>query len=516
MRSAKSAEIAARFAIRRRFGRYWAHACPAPDADAVRAQLERILASPGFANADRLSRFLRFVVERTLDGEGDQLKEYRLGTEVFDRPSDYDPRLDSIVRVEARRLRSKLAEYYEGPGRADPVVIRVEKGGYAATFEAALRPTTPESTAPPRRRPPTARPGSTAAPSTAAAGRHPRRHRASAAGCRSRWPSPALLVAVLAAGSRRRATPPRPRRGSRSRCCRSTRYDTAADVVPEALADAVTDGLIAELARHPAVEVASRTSVMPFRDRRVSLSTIAPTLGVQAVVEGRVQVTGTRLWVEVRLVDARRDRKVWVDDFAGDTSNRRELERRVAAALVPGADGPLRPRRRMNGDARRSVILEATWRRRRHRPSRLSDTSVRYRRGPRHAAGQRREAVARLAGPARRRRQGRDGRPRPRRRAAVRDGRRRPRRRTRARRARKRRQEGQEEGRQEGRQEEGRQGRQGRGRPAKADKKGKKAEKKKGKKAGKKRPAAPVRTPTPYAPTPSHAPVAQLDRAPAF
>jgi len=114
-----------------------------PDADAVRAQLERILVSAGFANADRLSRFLRFVVERTLDGEGDQLKEYRLGTEVFDRPSDYDPRLDSIVRVEARRLRSKLAEYYDGTGRADPTVIRVDKGGYAASFEAA----TPESPA---------------------------------------------------------------------------------------------------------------------------------------------------------------------------------------------------------------------------------------------------------------------------------------------------------------------------------------------------------------------------------
>src|SRR5688500_14338259 len=111
-----------------------------PDAAAVRAQLERILASPGFANAGRLSRFLRFVVERTLDGEGDQLKEYRLGTEVFDRPSDYDPRLDSIVRVEARRLRSKLAEYYEGPGRADPIAIRVDKGSYTAAFER----TTPE------------------------------------------------------------------------------------------------------------------------------------------------------------------------------------------------------------------------------------------------------------------------------------------------------------------------------------------------------------------------------------
>jgi TolB-like protein len=66
----------------------------------------------------------------------------------------------------------------------------------------------------------------------------------------------------------------------------------------------------------------------------VPLSTVAATLNVQAVVEGRIQVTGSRLWVEVRLVDAKRDRKLWVDDFTGTTSDRRELERRVAAALA--------------------------------------------------------------------------------------------------------------------------------------------------------------------------------------
>ena len=290
---------------------------PPPDAAAVRAQLERILVSPGFANAGRLSRFLRFVVERTLDGEGDQLKEYRLGTEVFDRPSDYDPRLDSIVRVEARRLRSKLAEYYEGPGRGDAVAIRVDKGSYTAAFER----TTPESAAP----------GHDA--TGGAAGRivppPPRRWLPFALAVAG------LLVAVLAGWQivgRNTASA-----SSRIQVAvlPLTRYDTAAEVVPEALADAVTDGLIAELARHAAVEVTSRTSVMPFRNHRGSLATIASTLGVQAIVEGRIQVTGSRLWVEVRLVDARRDRKVWVDDFAGDTSDRRALERRVAAALVP-------------------------------------------------------------------------------------------------------------------------------------------------------------------------------------
>jgi TolB-like protein len=291
-----------------------------PPVDAVRAQLDRILASPGFVNADRLSRFLRFVVERTLAGDGDQLKEYLLGTEVFDRSADYDPRLDSIVRVEARRLRSKLQEYYAGAGQGDPIVIGVDKGSYVARFDAAPSAATPPPAADHRQ--------DTDQVEPAAAVSFPG----------SRW-APLLgalaILAVLIAGWRLVS---RDTASASSRVQVAVlplaRYDTTPEPVPEALADAVTDGLIAELARHQGVEVASRTSIMPFRERRVALSEIASALGVVAVVEGRVGVAGPKLWLEVRVVDARRNRKVWVEDFSGETANRRELEARVAAALA--------------------------------------------------------------------------------------------------------------------------------------------------------------------------------------
>ena len=78
----------------------------------VRAELDRILRSPGFAHSERMARFLRCVVERAVAGRGEEVKEYLLGVEVFDRKSDYDPRVDPIVRVEARRLRAKLEEFY--------------------------------------------------------------------------------------------------------------------------------------------------------------------------------------------------------------------------------------------------------------------------------------------------------------------------------------------------------------------------------------------------------------------
>jgi len=103
--------------------------------EAVRAQVERILARATFAQSERLSRFLRFAVEETLQGRGEQLKEYFIGVEVFDREDSYDPRTDPIVRVEAGRLRAKLGRYYETEGREDGVLISFPKGSYVPAFE---------------------------------------------------------------------------------------------------------------------------------------------------------------------------------------------------------------------------------------------------------------------------------------------------------------------------------------------------------------------------------------------
>ena len=103
----------------------------------IRQQLEKILGSAGFRNSERMRRFLRITVERTLDGASDQLKEFSLGHDVFDRGEGYDPRTDSIVRVEARRLRKKLRTYYDGEGLLDKVAIQYHPGGYVPTFSRA-------------------------------------------------------------------------------------------------------------------------------------------------------------------------------------------------------------------------------------------------------------------------------------------------------------------------------------------------------------------------------------------
>jgi len=95
---------------------------PRVSAEDVRAALGRLSTSPLFAGAERMRRFLQLVVEETLAGNAGSLKEYRIGVDVFDRGQTFDPRTDTIVRVEARRLRQKLEEYYAGTGRHDPVI----------------------------------------------------------------------------------------------------------------------------------------------------------------------------------------------------------------------------------------------------------------------------------------------------------------------------------------------------------------------------------------------------------
>jgi hypothetical protein len=109
-----------------------------PDA-AVRSELENVLASDLFSRSERLSAFLRFVVDETLNGRGDVLKEAVLAHRLYGKDADFDGASSPIVRVDARRLRDKLREYYAG-ATADPVVISLPKGSYVPAFEFMASP----------------------------------------------------------------------------------------------------------------------------------------------------------------------------------------------------------------------------------------------------------------------------------------------------------------------------------------------------------------------------------------
>src|ERR1700743_2252962 len=100
------------------------------DLQVARSELEPVPASPGFTRNERLGRFLRFVVEKHLEGRDDEIKEYVVAVEVFGRSPDHDPKQDSIVRTEASRLRARLTQYYLGDGKSDDLLIELPKGGY--------------------------------------------------------------------------------------------------------------------------------------------------------------------------------------------------------------------------------------------------------------------------------------------------------------------------------------------------------------------------------------------------
>ena len=106
----------------------------------IKAQLERLLASSQFRNSGRMRRFLSYLVTETLAGRAEKLKGYTIGVDVFERDKGFDPQTDSIVRVEAARLRRLLHNYYLHPTEVDTVEITIPKGGYVPDFGDIRRP----------------------------------------------------------------------------------------------------------------------------------------------------------------------------------------------------------------------------------------------------------------------------------------------------------------------------------------------------------------------------------------
>src|SRR5215471_6417172 len=103
--------------------------------DAAREQLDRLLQSKTFQTSEVHRRLLQYLADRTLSGDADRLKEYTVGLEAFGKPSTYDPKSDSIVRLQVGRLRQKLAVYYQSEANGDAVQVTLPKGAFKLVFE---------------------------------------------------------------------------------------------------------------------------------------------------------------------------------------------------------------------------------------------------------------------------------------------------------------------------------------------------------------------------------------------
>jgi TolB-like protein/Flp pilus assembly protein TadD len=306
-----------------------AHSAPALESaqrDEIRSQLARLLATTAFASSIRRGQLLRYLVEKTLAGTGDGINEYAIGLDVFEKPASFDPRIESIVRNEAGRLRQKLKDYYAETGRQDRVLIELPPRGYKPVF--AFR----EAPAPP----------TPAAPTRPAKSSRPRRTLV------------LLLASLMAAASGiglwfsrgRDGWPLRPDSDPIRSLAVLPLQNLSNDPGQEYFTDGMTDELITDLAQLHDLKVVSKTSIMQYKGVRKPLPQISRELGVDAVIEGSVLRSGSRMRITAQLIQAATDRHLWANSFEGDLRDALSLQAQVAEAITGAVKLNLTPAER--------------------------------------------------------------------------------------------------------------------------------------------------------------------------
>jgi TolB-like protein/Tfp pilus assembly protein PilF len=299
------------------------------------ATLERVLASPEFVNAPRLQRFLRHIVEATIAGRGGELRAYAIAVDVFDRPADFDPQTDSLVRVEAGRLRQKLQAYAQGPGKDDPLRITLPKGGYVPRFETVgkrERPTEPGASR-------TVRPAHRRAAWT-------RLGLAIGAGL--------LAVLLVALGLLWRSPPttipvpaevPSPDRSAPSVGVlpfSPLDADAGTAEATATVASALTALVTADLVRFRQLFVLAERSTAALAEDAGDPIQAARDAGLDFVVDGTVRRVGDDIVVTVSLIATETGRAIWSDTFTQAGSDRAalDLEREIAGAIATALAQP--------------------------------------------------------------------------------------------------------------------------------------------------------------------------------
>lgn len=235
--------------------------------------LQKILGSVFFFRSARIIRLLRFIVERTLAGATDDLKEYVIGIEVFDRDVTFDPRLDPIVRVEVRRLRSKLREYYDLHAHDDRLRIEIPPGGYTAKFHIS---------------------GDGGPP-------------AEVLGI---WPSSGHALAVLPLVS------------------------LSMDPEDEFFADGLTDDVVHLLVNCGNVHVAAGTSAFQFKGKVVDARVIGAQLNVGYILEGSIRRENSTVRVSVHLINARSGFRTWSQVYQQNLLGILATQKKIAGAIA--------------------------------------------------------------------------------------------------------------------------------------------------------------------------------------
>jgi serine/threonine-protein kinase len=276
-----------------------------PEVEAARRQLERVLSSAGFNRGERMARFLRFVVERHLEGRDSELKESVIAVEVFDRSPDHDSKQDSIVRTEAARLRARLTEYYLGEGKGDSLVIELPKGGYVPVLRQALA----------ARR--------SAATSNA--------QKASGFGGRM-WLATGLAGVTLVTA----VAWPRFHRSEPIPIAVLPLLNLSADPAYDYFADGLTSEIIRNLSIIDGLAVRSQTSSFAFKGKPQKASEAGRQLAADYILEGSVLHSGYRLRIDAQLVRVRDDFSLWSERYDRELNDVFAIQDEISRGIVNG------------------------------------------------------------------------------------------------------------------------------------------------------------------------------------
>jgi serine/threonine-protein kinase len=266
------------------------------EAEAARRELERVLESAIFKRNERLSAFLRFVVEQTLEGRTQELKESVIATEVFSRKPDYNPKHDPIVRTEATRLRARLSQYYAEEGKSDPLVIDLPRGGYVPVFREAMVQSLPPAGGAPVRKLLAAAPLAVVA---AVIGWWWMQHS-----------SAPISIGVLPL------------------------VNLSQDSGNDYFADGLTGEIIRNLSIIDGLAVRSQTSSFAFKGKPRNLREAGRQLAADYILEGSVMRAGRQLRINAQFVYVRDDFPVWSGKYDRELTDVFAIQDEISRGIV--------------------------------------------------------------------------------------------------------------------------------------------------------------------------------------
>ena len=263
------------------------------DIASINQCLDKLVASPQFTQADRLVQFLRYVVSKELAGRGNDVNQYSLAMDVYDRDTSFDPAVDSGVRVDASRLRTKLREYYDKPGTIQSVRFELPKGSYSIKIDINSQQLSQDL----NERVKNTKTDANSKIMKEMPGKFP------------------IVVLPL---------------------------DTlSAEKEDEEIANGITEEIISNLSNSTAISVVSRRSAFAYKGKNIDARQIAQELDVNYILEGVIRRAGNRVRISVALIDALSGQQMWSETYQKEIIDAFDLQDEIARSIAAELVGAL-------------------------------------------------------------------------------------------------------------------------------------------------------------------------------